>query len=63
MMYNDEIISEVWRNRDAYVAKHKHNLKQIIADLKSRQKKSHSKVIDRRKPNKAVASDYSGRGV
>lgn len=52
MIYNDEIISEVWHNRDAYVEKHKHDLKQIIADLMKRQKKPHFKVIDRRIPNK-----------
>ncbi len=59
-MYSDEIISEVWRNRDAYVKKHQNNLKQIIADLKSRQKKPHCKIIDRRISNNAVSLDRGG---
>ncbi len=48
MIYKDEIISEVWRNRDAYVEKHKYDLKRIFSDLKKRQKKPHYKIIDRR---------------
>jgi len=56
-MYKDEIISEVWRNRDAYVEKHQSNLKQIIADLKFRQKKPYSKIVDRRMENKIIASN------
>ena len=51
MIYKDEIISEVWRNRDAYVEKHEYDLKRIIFDLKNRQKKSHCKIIDRRISN------------
>jgi hypothetical protein len=47
-MYSDEIISEVWRNRDAYVERHNHNLKQMIADLETRSQKPHCKIIDRR---------------
>ena len=62
-MYSDEIISEVWRNRDAYVKKHQNNLKQIIADLMSRQKKPHCKIIDRRIPNKTVAPDRRDRVI
>jgi hypothetical protein len=57
MIYNDEIISEVWRNRDAYVKKHKHDLRRIIMDLKNRQKKSQCKIINRRMPNKGTRSD------
>lgn len=57
MIYKDEIISEVWRNRDAYVEKHGYDLKRIISDLKNRQKKSHCKIIDRRISNKRLQTD------
>jgi len=33
-MYKDEIIAEVWRNRDAYVKEHQHDLKKIVEDLR-----------------------------
>ncbi len=52
MIYKDEIITEVWRNRDAYVEKHKFDLKRIISDLKNWQKKPHCQIIDRRILNK-----------
>lgn len=48
-MYKDEIIAEVWRNRDAYVKKHHHSLDEIMRDLKRRQKKSRLKLVDRRR--------------
>lgn len=48
-MYRDEIIAEVWRNRDAYVEKHHHNLDEILQDLQKRQKKKELKLVDRRK--------------
>jgi hypothetical protein len=31
-MHKDEIIAEVWRNRDAYVEQHHHDLKRIVED-------------------------------
>jgi len=48
-MYRDEIIAEVWRNRDAYVEKHHHNLEEIVRDIQQRQKTPHSRVVDRRR--------------
>lgn len=53
-MYRDEIIEEVWRNRDAYVEKHNYNLSEIVADLNRRQQKSLNKVVDRRKTKKST---------
>jgi hypothetical protein len=47
-MLEDEIIAEVWRNRDAYAEKHHHSLAEIVADLQARQKSPHSKLVDRR---------------
>lgn len=48
-MYRDEIIAEVWKNRDAYSATHHHNLAEIVADLQTRQKRRDCKLVDRRK--------------
>ena len=47
-MYTDEVIAEVWRNRDAYAEKHHHSLAEMVADLVDRQRKSGSPVVDRR---------------
>ena len=47
-MYRDEIIAEVWRNRDSYTEKHHHSLAEIVADLKARQQRSECNLVDRR---------------
>jgi len=36
-MYKDEIIEEVWKNRDEYVKSHHYSLDEILKDLKRRQ--------------------------
>lgn len=48
-MYKDEIIAEVWRNRDAYVQEHQYDLKKIVADLRRWQQEHPSKVVDCRR--------------
>ena len=55
-MCRDEIIAEVWRNRDAYVERHHHSLDEILEDLRKRQKNPHSKLVDRRKRRKTPAT-------
>ena len=47
-MYQDKILSEVWRNRDAYVEKYHHNLDEILADLNKRQKSPLSVIVDQK---------------
>jgi len=47
-MYKDDIIAEVWRNRDAYVKEHHYDLDEIIEDLRRRQERPLSEVVDRR---------------
>ncbi len=47
-MYKDEILAEVWRNRDAYAEEHHHSLDEMVADLQARQKRTHGKMVDRR---------------
>ena len=57
MKYQDEIIAEVWRNRDAYAARHHHDLHEIVADLQKRQRTPFSRLVDRRhrtKPSTAT---------
>ncbi|MEW6356652.1 MAG: hypothetical protein AB1696_10020 [Planctomycetota bacterium] len=49
-MYHDEVIAEVWKNREAYAKRHHHNLRKIVADLQKRQQKPFSRLVDRRKP-------------
>ena len=39
-MYKDEIIEEVWRNRDAYAKKHHYNINEIVADLERTSRKN-----------------------
>jgi DNA-binding winged helix-turn-helix (wHTH) protein len=48
MIYHDEIIEEVWKNRDRYAAEHHHNLHEIVRDLQKRQEKTSSNLVDRR---------------
>ena len=47
-MHKDEIIAEVWRNRDAYAEKHNYDLDEMVADLQMRQKKRECNLVDRR---------------
>ena len=54
MIYHDEIIEEVWNNREAYAMQHHHNLHEIVADVQKRQKTPFSKLTDRR--NRTIAS-------
>ena len=46
-MYKDEIIEEVWRNREAYAREHHHNLDEIVADLRKREKTHPQRMIHR----------------
>lgn len=55
-MYEDEIISEVWRNRDAYARKHHYNLDKMVADLLKREKSHTGRIVDRR-VHQTTASD------
>ena len=47
-MYKDDIIAEVWRNRDAYAQRHNHNLEEMVADLRKREQAHPDRVVDRR---------------
>jgi hypothetical protein len=58
-MYSDEIIAEVWRNRDAYAEKHHYSLAEMVADLQARQKRPGCKLVDRRERPEASSRPRS----
>ncbi len=58
-MHKDEIITEVWQNRDAYAEKHHHDLSAIIADLQLRQKRGNGQFVDRKDRTKASSRPRS----
>ncbi len=49
MVCKDEIIAEVWRNRDAYAKRHGRDLCKIVADLEKKQPDPFSPLVDRRR--------------
>ena len=52
MIYRDEIIEEVWINRERYARQHHHDLQAIVADLQKSQKTPFSSLVDRRNRTK-----------
>ena len=48
-MYQDEIISEVWKNREALAKRHNHNLHAIVVEMQRRQQTPLSELADRRR--------------
>ena len=46
-MYKDEIIAEVWRNRDAYAQKHHNSLAEMVANLRAREKLHPERIVNR----------------
>lgn len=48
-MQRDEIIVEVWRNREAYSRAHHNNLNDMVADLRRRERAHPERVVDLRK--------------
>ena len=48
-MKRNEILEEVWRNRDEFARKHNNELDAMVAALQEMEKHSLSKVVDRRR--------------
>ncbi len=48
----DEIITEVRKIREDYVAEHNYNLDEIFADLKRKEASSNKRLVDLRRKNK-----------
>jgi hypothetical protein len=62
-MYKDNIICDVWANRESYIDHFHHDIKEIINDLRARQKSSSRKLVDRREtPNKSMHLDSKKLG-
>ena len=53
-MYEDEIITEVWHNRDEYSKIHHYNLDEIVADLLIREQ-THPDRVTKKKPTRSTA--------
>jgi len=47
-MYQDEIIADVWRNREAYAKRHHHKLHEIVLDIQRRQQNPLSCIVDKK---------------
>jgi len=60
MMKND-IIEEVWRNRDEFAKQHNYNIDDMVAELQKSEQNSSSRLVDRRRltPNKLRISSES----
>lgn len=59
----DEILLEVWRNRDEFARRHNYNLDAMVAELQEMERHSRSTVVDRREsaPDKSLQSTANGR--
>ena len=60
MMKND-IIEEVWRNRDEFAKRHNYNLDDMVAELQKSEENPFSRLVDRRKlaPNQTLERDWA----
>lgn len=54
MNNQDEIITKVWKNREAYAGHHNHDLRKIIIDLQRRQQDATLMLVDRRRKTKTA---------
>ena len=64
MMKND-IIEEVWRNRDEFAKRHNYNIDDMVAELQKSEQNPFSRLVDRRKsaPNNAINADRKNSAV
>ena len=46
-MIEDEILKEVWRNRDAFAKRHGYNLDAMVEELRQMERQSRNKLVDR----------------
>jgi len=59
----DEILEEVWRNRDDFARRHNYDLDAMVAEIKEMERQPWSPLINREKetPNKRQHSDATSR--
>jgi len=43
----NEILREVWRNRDAFAKRHRYNLDAMVEELRQMERQSPNKLVDR----------------
>jgi hypothetical protein len=46
-MVEDEILREVWRNRDAFAKRHGYDLDAMVEELRQMERQSPNKLVDR----------------
>jgi len=46
-MVEDEILREVWRNRDAFAKRHRYNLDSMVEELRQMEGRSSNRLVDR----------------
>jgi hypothetical protein len=46
-MVEDEILREVWRNRDAFAKRHRYDLDAMVEELRRMERQSPNKLVDR----------------
>ena len=63
MMEND-IIEEVWRNRDEFAKQHNYDLNDMVSELQKMEQKPFGRLVDRRKlaSNNDIKMDAKQRG-
>lgn len=63
MMKND-IIEEVWRNRDEFAKQHNYNIDDMVAELQKSEQNPFSRLVDRRElaPNGLHSDVGKARG-
>ena len=60
----NELLEEVWRNRDEFAKRHNYNIDAMVAALKKMERHPLSRIVDRRKavPNKRIQPTATRRG-
>ncbi len=48
-MYHDEIIEEVWKNREILAKRCHHSLHEVVVDMQRRQEAPLTEIVDRRR--------------
>lgn len=55
----DEILTEVWKNRDEFAKRHDYDLDAMVKDLQEMERHPWNTVVDRSTDKKQIAKRYS----
>jgi hypothetical protein len=60
----NELLEEVWRNRDEFARKWKYDIDAMVAALQEMERHPHGRLVDRRtkEPDKGVQATPEGSG-